>query len=182
MWRKSDNTDAMYEECIGPSCYSKGQGIPVRVCGVLACGVLHIEILEEGEVMNACLYSDLVEEKFEEWCGHCEYLVCDFEGCIRGEEALHALDNVGLQLVEGYPRTSQDLNAIENAWDILKKRLDETMPVRLERRDDFEKRLKLAVAWVSRNRADQLRYPSTNQKERASDCLAQKPPGGRTKW
>jgi hypothetical protein len=182
VWRKSDNTDAMYEECIGPSCYSKGQGIPVRVCGVLACGVLHIEILEEGEVMNACLYSDLVEEKFEEWCGHCEYLVCDFEGCIRGEEALHALDNVGLQLVEGYPRTSQDLNAIENAWDILKKRLDETMPVRLERRDDFEKRLKLAVAWVSRNRADQLRYPSTNQKERASDCLAQKPPGGRTKW
>lgn len=182
VWRRSDNADAMWEECIGPSSYSKGQGIPVRVWGVLACGVLHIQILEAGEVMDGCLYADLIEEKFEEWCGHCEYLVCDFEGCIRGEEALHALGNVGLQLVEGYPRTSQDFNAIENAWAILKGRLDETMPVRLEYRDDFEKRLKLAVAWVNRNRADQLRYLSTNQKERAADCLAQKPSGGRTKW
>ncbi len=32
------------------------------------------------------------------------------------------------------------------------------------------------------NRADQVRYLSTNQKERAGDCLKQKPPGGRTKW
>ena len=31
MWRKSNNSDAMYEECVGPSSYNKGQGLPVRV-------------------------------------------------------------------------------------------------------------------------------------------------------
>ena len=92
------------------------------------------------------------------------------------------MDNVGIELVEGYPRTSQDSNAIENAWAILKERLDETMPVRLEGRDAFVRRLNLAVAWANRHRADQLKYLSINQKERADDCLAQRPPGGRTKW
>ena len=182
VWRRSDNTDALYEECIGPSIYSKGQGIAVRVWGVLACGVLHTHILEPGEVMDSLLYAELVEDHFEKWCGGCEYLVCDFEGCIRGEEALHALDTVGLELVEDYPRCSQDFNAIENVWAILKDRLGETMPIHLESRGDFVKRLGLAVIWLNRNRADQLRYLSTNQKERANACLAQKPPGGRTKW
>ena len=61
--------------------------------------------------------------------GNCEYLVCDYESCLRGEAALHALTKANLKLVEGYPVASQDFNAIENVWDILKKRLDETMPV-----------------------------------------------------
>ena len=37
VWRRSDNTDALYQDCIGPSSYSKGQGIAVRVWGVVAC-------------------------------------------------------------------------------------------------------------------------------------------------
>ena len=45
---------------------------------------------------------------------------------------MHALTKANLKLVEGYPVASQDFNAIENVWDILKKRLDETMPVHLE--------------------------------------------------
>ena len=87
-----------------------------------------------------------------------------------------------LKLVDGYPRSSQDFNAIENAWAILKERLDETVPVNLESREDFVKRLKAAVRWANKHRADQLWYLSTNQKKRADDCLAQEPPGGRTKW
>ena len=55
--------------------------------------------------------------------------MCDYESCLRGEAALHALTKANLKLVEGYPVASQDFNAIENVWDILKKRLDETMPV-----------------------------------------------------
>ena len=182
MWRRSDNTEAMFQECIGPSSYNKAQGIPVRVWGMLASGVIHIHILEEGEVMDKILYTELIEDKFEDWCGACEHLVCDFEACLRSEEALHALAKTGLTLVEDYPPVSQDFNAIENVWAILKERLDQTVPIALEGRDSFVKRLKAAVVWANRSRVDQLRYLSCNQKERAADCLRMKPPGGRTKW
>ena len=79
-------------------------------------------------------------------------------------------------------RCSQDFNAIENCWRILKERLDETIPKQRETREAFIKRLRGAVAWANRRRADQLWRLSTNQKERADDCLASKPPGGRTKF
>ena len=73
--------------------------------------------------MDTTLYVELIEDKFEDWCGDCKYLVCDFERCIRSEEARDALEKINLKLVEGYPRCSQDFNAIENAWAILKGRL-----------------------------------------------------------
>ena len=95
---------------------------------------------------------------------------------------LLALGKANLQLVEGYPKCSQDFNTIENAWDILKKRLDQTIPVELESGDNFVTRLENAVKWVNRNRKDQLWYLPMNQKERAEECLAQEPPGGRTSW
>lgn len=182
VWRRSDNTDALYEDCIGPSSYNKGQGIPIRVWGMLACGVLHIHILDEGEVMDTILYVELIEDFFEDWCGNSEQLVCDFERCLRTGEAVRALGQVGLTLVEGYPRSSQDFNAIENAWAIVKQRLDVTVPVQMESREEFVTRLKSAVKWVNQNRSHQLWSLSTNQKERATACLASKPPGGRTRW
>ena len=87
-----------------------------------------------------------------------------------------------LKLVDPYPKVSQDFNAIENAWGILNDRLLETMPVHLERRDDFVKRLHAAVKWMNKYRSATLWELSTNQKERADECLAQKPPGGRTSF
>ena len=93
-----------------------------------------------------------------------------------------ALETTSLKLVPDYPRCTKDFNAMENAWKILKDRLDETMPVKLEHRDQFVQRLGAAVRWVNRNKQDQLWNLSTNQKKRASDCLATSPPGGRTKW
>jgi len=182
VWRRSDNSDALWQDCIGPSAYSKGQGIPVKLWGFLAEGVLYVHLLEPGENMDTELYVELIEDKFSEWAGNCEYLVCDYEGCLRGKAAVQALNKIGLELVDPYPRCSQDFNAMENVWKILKDRLAETMLVRNEDRDEFTKRLLTAVQWVNRNRAGQLKYWSTNQKERASDCLKQKPPGGRTKW
>ena len=182
VWRRSSNREALEQDCIGPSNYSKGQGFPFRVWGVLACGVLHIHIVDEGEVIDSTLYSELIEDKFEEWCGPCEYLVCDFERSLRSEEALCALKKIGLKLVDNYPKCSQDFNAIENAWAILKERLDETMPQHLEGREDFMIRLKAAVRWANTTRADQLWSLCNNQKKRARECLKQKPPGGRTQW
>jgi hypothetical protein len=149
---------------------------------MLACGVLHIHILEEGESMDQNLYAELIEHKFEDWAGNCEHLVCDFERCLRCDTAVHALSKTSLKLLDPYPKVSQDFNAIENAWGILRERLDQNQPTYLEGREEFTQRLKAAVAWVNKNKADRLWYLSTNQKERANECLKQEPPGGRTKW
>ena len=182
VWRRSDNSDALYEDCVGPSCYNKAQGLPVRVWGMLAAGVLNIHVLDEGEVMDRSLYVELIEDKFDDWRLNCDWLVTDYEGCLRTPEALHALDRCGLKLVEDYPRVSQDFNAIENAWAILRERLDQTCPVEMESRCDFVRRLRAAVRWTNTHRSEQLWYLSTNQKERAADCLTSMPPGARTKW
>ena len=63
---------------------------------------------------------------------------------------------------------------------LLKDRLDDTMPAKLEPRGDFVKRLRGAVRWLNLNKQEELWYLSTNQKERAEAVLLKK--GGRTKW
>ena len=160
--------------------YKKAQGAPARVWGKLAGGTLYIHVLEEGEVMNEEVYVELIEEKFESWFGCCNYLVQDFERALRCEGSLLALEQIGLELVAGYPRVSQDFNAIENCWHLLRERLKETLPIGLEPRSAFIRRLKEAVQWVNRAKRDSLIYFSRNQKERCRDCenLA----GGRTQW
>lgn len=180
VWRKTDGTDALYADCVGPSGYKKAQGRPVRVWGMLANGKLHIEVLEQGDVMNKELYSTLVDEKFPEWLDGCEYLVQDFEACLRSEEALEAFERVGVQLVPDYPRCSQDFNAIENAWDLLRRRLDQTLPRAWEDRDSFIGRLQEAVVFINRHRKKRLEELSRNQKVRCLEC--EKLEGSRTSW
>ena len=182
IWKMADGSDAMYKDCIGPSSYAKAQGLPVRIWGLLVPGRLNIHILDEGEVMNRYLYAELIEEYFPEWLGHCCYLVQDFEKCLHCEEPLAALKDIGVELVEGYPKCSQDFNAIENAWKLLRERLYDTLPKSLETREQFIRRLRAAVAWLNLRKRDELWYLATNQKERATDCLRMNPKGSRTRW
>ena len=182
VWRMADGSDALYHDCIGPSSYSKGQGVAVRIWGLLAAGTLNVYVLEEREVMDRWLYTELIEDYFPQWLKHCSYLVQDFERCLHTEEPKAALQDIGVHLVDDYPKCSQDFNAIENAWKILRDRLNETLPLGHETRDQYVRRLKAAVVWVNQNKASELEYLSRNQKERASDCLRMKPKGSRTKW
>jgi len=180
VWRRADRTDAMYQECLGPSSYKKAQGHPVRVWGLLAEGRVYIHVLEAGEVMNEDLYTELVEDKFEGWLGSCRFLVQDFERCLRCPGPLHALKQLGIELVADYPRSSQDFNAIENVWGLLRDRLADTLPAGLEDRESFIHRLRTAVAWLNRAKRDSIWKLSRNQKERCRDCKLNE--GGRTKW
>ena len=59
------------------------------------------------------------------------------------------MKDIGVELVPDYPKCSQDFNAIENCWHLLRNRLAETMPKQLESRDDFIERLHRAVAWLA---------------------------------
>ena len=79
-----------------------------------------------------------------------------------------------------YPRSSQDFNAIENAWDLLRRRLDTTLPRTLEDRDSFVARLWEAVRFVNKYRKARLEELSRNQKVRCQEC--EDLGGGRTSW
>jgi hypothetical protein len=152
----------------------------MRVWGMLVWGHLHLHVLEAGEVINEDVYAELIEDKFEEWLGGSRYLVQDFDRCLRCPGPLRALEKMKVELVEGYPRRSQDFNAIENMWKILRQRLAATLPQGVEKRDAFITRLHSACQWMNRHERKQLWYLSRNQKERCRDCVLLE--GGRTKW
>lgn len=171
VWRRADASDALYADCVGPSSYKKGQGVPVRVWGLLAKGRLHITILPEKEVMNRWWYAWVVKRYFPLWLDGCDKLIQDYERCLRCDEPLEELAKLGVEVVGDYPKCSQDLNAIENAWNLVRRRLDETMPRALESRCDFLTRLRAAVQWINVNRAEQLSKFCNNQKERADELL-----------
>ena len=95
---------------------------------------------------------------------------------------MNAFKVLGIELVEGYPRCSQDFNAIENCWALLRERLFATLPLGLEPREFFVVRLHEAVTWINRHKRSSLWEFSRNQKKRCRACLDSKPPGGRTKF
>ena len=136
VWRQTDGSDALFEECVGPSTYAKAQGDPIRIWGMLADDKLFFHILPKGWSMNRWYYRWLIANKFPQWRGNCKYIVQDFEACLRCAEPLEAMASIGMSLVEGHPKYSQDLNAIENAWKLLRDRMAETLPSHLESRDD----------------------------------------------
>ena len=75
----------------------------------------------------------------------------------------------GISFLQNYPKFSQDLNPIEVVWRELRARLHQTQPTRMELREDFIARVRHAVSWVNKNRADYFKYLCTCQKEWALD-------------
>lgn len=88
---------------------------------------------------------------------------------------------MGVELLECFPRCSQDLNPIEVVWRELRARLADTQPVAMETREEFIVRLRQAVDWVNKNRGDYFEYLCGCQKEWAQDVLEATPPGARTR-
>ena len=189
VWRKADGSDALFQECIGPSAYWKSQGLPVRVWGLLVAGWLFVAILPEHVTMTAATYVSIVKKNFAKWlqqglgrraasCG--AFLVQDHERCLWKDESLAALKEAGVTVLD-FPKCSQDLNPIEICWRELRARLDETAPTEREYRDDFVKRVKNAVLWLNNNRHEYFLKLCTCQKEWARDVQTATPPGSRTK-
>ena len=104
-------------------------------------------------------------------------MVSDFEGFLRTAEAVASMDAAGVTLIEQYPRSSQDLEPVENCWSIIRQ------SATVETRGQFIERLAEAVAWMSHwgKQADILKELWVDQKERDRKVLAAKPPGRRIK-
>ena len=79
-----------------------------------------------------------------------------------------------------FPRSSPDLNATEGWWRVLRERLELTVPVEFESREDFLVRLRRTVHWLNDNRSDDALVLATDQKERARAVINLE--GAKTKW
>ena len=180
VWRRADGKDALYGDCVGPSSYTQGQGVPVRIWGLLAKGRLHVATLPEKQAMNRWWYAWLVKRYFAYWLDGCDKLVQDYERRLRCVEPMVELRKLSVEVISDYPKCSQDLNAIENAWNVLRQRLDVTVPTEVESRADFLVRLRAAVDWVNAHRSEQRLKFCTHQKERAVEVLLRG--GGRTSF
>ena len=109
-------------------------------------------------------------------------LIQDHERCLWCEGPTKAMERIGVQVLDWHPRYSSDLNAIENAWSYLRKRLDDTHPEgdKIEDRDAFIARLRAAVTWINKHHGSGMRALCKNQRERAADVKYFE--GGRTGW
>ena len=191
VWRMADGSDALYEDCLGPSSYRKSQGTCVRIWGLLLLGTFFVYVLpedhERGRSMNRWWCEWIVLNQFPKWIakamGHRQkptYLVQDHEKALWTQESRDALRKIGVQVLERYPKCSQDLNAIETAWRELRARLAETEPAERESRDAFVARLRNAVAWANQNRKHLFMDLCSDQKTRAHEVLERS--GGRTSF
>ena len=81
-------------------------------------------------------------------------------------------------MVENFPKSSPDLNHIENVWHRLRQKVEEKAPTGRETRAQFLARLRRAVSQLIKSKA--LVDIWANQKERAADVLELK--GAKTGW
>ena len=194
VWRQSTGADGLYDDNIGPSLYAKAQGLPVKIWGFLANGRLEYWVLpadpqkpgQKTTHMNGARYQALIKDKFASWRKTCFgdrevcHLIQDHERCLWQTKNIAALRAAGCPVVENFPKSSPDLNAIEGAWHLIRQRLEQTEPKAFENRAAFLGRLRRAVQWINSNQGDALLTMCTNQKLRADDVL--KLSGARTKW
>ena len=124
--------------------------------------------------------------RFADWRRSCfdddepVYLVQDHERCLWQDRNLAALRVAGCRVLENFPKSSPDLNAIENWWKVLRDRLDDTAPEDMETRAEFLVRLRRSAQWLNEHRAEQCLHICTNQKARAKDVILLC--GAKTKW
>ena len=187
VWRMADGSDALYEDCLGPSSYKKSQGRCIRIWGLLLAGAVFIYVLPDGECMNRWRYQWVLQHMFPKWIRKAlgrrrkvSYLIQDHERALWTAEPRKAMREIGVKLLESYPKCSQDLNPIATVWREIRARLNDTEPQKMEARKVFLQRLRNAVAWVNTSRSNLLKELCEDQKDRAKEVLERK--GGRTSF
>ena len=88
--------------------------------------------------------------------------------CLWTRKSLAALQAAGFDVLENFPKSPPDLNAIEAWWHRLRERLESTAPTAMESRPAFLLRLRRTVHWLNDNWHDDALALATNQKERAA--------------
>ena len=124
--------------------------------------------------MTAARYQKLVAGDFAAWRQACfgddarVFLVQDHEKCLWTPKSLAALKAAGFDVLENFPKSSPDLNAIEGWWHRLRDRLEHTAPTAMETRGAFLARLRRTVHWMNEHWHEDALALATNQKDRAA--------------
>jgi hypothetical protein len=185
VWRMSTQADGLYRDTVGPSLYAAKQGKPVKVWGFLANGRLCIHVLPLADDsnrtthMNGPAFREMMTEHAATWKRRCwpnrapavVHLIQDHERCLWQEESLACTKSLGLPVVRRYPKSSPDLNPIEQVWSLLRTYLEERAPAYLETREAFLARLRGAVAHLNASKRDVLLRMCRDQKVRAEEVL-----------
>ena len=186
VWRMPSGKDGLHDANVGGSMYAKAQGKPVKIWGLFANGRLEYYVLPKDKAksalrnrevtvnMTAARYQKLVAADFAAWRQRCfgddgrAFLVQDHEKCLWTAKSLDALKAAGFDVLQNFPKSSPDLNAIEGWWHRLRERLEASAPTDMETRAGFLVRLRRTVHWMNENwRLDALAL-ATNQQERAA--------------
>ena len=182
-WRMSSCADGLYNDNVGPSLYAAHQGQPVKIWGFLANGKLCYHVLPargRGTThMNGLVFRHMIETYGAKWIRTCwpnrrprrVQIIMDWERCLRTDESLECLREHCMHAVPNYPKSSGDLNSIENVWHHLKGRLDETAPSTLESRPDFLIRLRAAIQHLNTTKAHVLQQLCRDQMKRAQKVI-----------
>ena len=106
--------------------------------------------------MNGPLLRKMIRRYVEGWKSRCwrrkparVRLIMDYERCLRHDESLKCFREHGCHALTVFPRSSQDLNPIENVWAHLRDKLEAEAPEGVESRGDFIRRLRAAVRWLN---------------------------------
>ena len=198
VWRMPNGKDGLHSDNVGPSMYGKAQGKPVKIWGLFAHGRLEYYVLPKDKAksrlrkrevtvnMTAARYEALVAKDFAAWRRNCfgddrrAFLVQDHEKCLWKPKCLAALRAAGFDILENFPKSSPDLNAIEAWWHRLRQRLEATAPMEIESRPAFLLRLRRTVHWMNEHWHDDALALATNQQERAT--AVKKLKGARCQW
>ena len=86
--------------------------------------------------------------------------------------------DAGRDVVKNFPKSSPDLNHVENVWAFLRQKLEGNAPTGRETRGQFLRRLSRTVAGINKSKA--LLGLWANHKERAAEVLKLK--GAKTSW
>lgn len=179
MWRMSSSADGLYNDNVSASVYAAHQGRPVKMWGFLANGKLCYHILPSKGAgtthMNGKVFRHMMNTFAGKWINTCwphrkpsqVQLVMDYERCLRTVESLECVRSNGLTVLTKHPKSSADLNSIENVWHFLKQRLDATSPDQVESREDFLIRLRAAVQHLNTTKSDVLQALCFDQQKRA---------------
>ena len=95
----------------------------------------------------------------------------DYEKCLRQDETTKCFHANGLTPLGIFPRSSQDLNAIENVWALLRTKLEDEAPDTTESREDFIARLRAAVRYLNTTKKASLLRLSRDMRDRAQMLL-----------
>ena len=136
--------------------------------------------------MNGARYQKMAKDLFPRWATKCwgrakparVLLVQDHERCLWAESSLRAAKDAGCDVVKNFPKSSPDLNHVENVWAFLRQKLEGNAPTGRETRGQFLRRLSRTVAGINKSKA--LLGLWANHKERAAEVLKLK--GAKTSW